>query len=74
MEQTDSMGSKPIHNLIIGIDPDTEASGWACIDIATREILLETNPLHTILDLLSEFRTEINQGYLDVKYTYRFVV
>lgn len=68
------MESKPIHNLIIGIDPDTEASGWACIDLATREVRLETNPLHTILDLLSEFRTEIDQGYLDVEYTYRFVV
>lgn len=65
---------KPIHNLIIGIDPDTEASGWACIDLEDRTILLETNPLHAILDLLSEFRTEINQGYLDIEYTYRFVV
>lgn len=69
-----AMVEKPIHNLIIGIDPDTKASGWACIDLQERKIHLETQPLLSILDLLDEWRVEVDEGYLDIEYTYRFVL
>nr|DAT16135.1 MAG TPA: HOLLIDAY JUNCTION RESOLVASE [Caudoviricetes sp.] len=65
---------KPIHNLIIGIDPDTNASGWACIDLTTREVRLERLTIPEIARLLQEWEVETQEGYLDTGYTYRFVL
>lgn len=69
-----AMADKPIHNLIIGIDPDTDASGWACIDLATREVRLERLTIPEIARLLQEWEVETQEGYLDTEYTYRFVL
>ena len=60
--------------LLIGIDPDTKASGWACIDLSDRTVHLETLPFMDILALLTEWRREVDDHYLDEAYSYRFVV
>lgn len=60
--------------LLIGIDPDTKASGWAVIDLSERTVHLETLPFMDILALLTEWRREVDDHYLDESYSYRFVV
>ena len=60
--------------LLIGIDPDTKASGWALIDLSDRTVHLETLPFMDILALLTEWRREVDDHYLDESYSYRFVV
>ena len=60
--------------LLIGIDPDTKASGWAVIDLSNRTVHLETLPFMDILALLTEWRREVDDHYLDESYSYRFVV
>lgn len=60
--------------LLVGIDPDTKASGWACIDLSDRTVHLETLPFMDILSLLTEWRREVDDHYLDEAYSYRFVV
>lgn len=60
--------------ILIGIDPDTKASGWACIDLSDRTVHLETLPFMDILSLLTEWRREVDDHYLDEAYSYRFVV
>lgn len=60
--------------LLIGIDPDTKASGWAVIDLSDRTVHLETLPFMDILALLTEWRREVDDHYLDEAYSYRFVV
>lgn len=60
--------------LLVGIDPDTKASGWAVIDLSDRTVHLETLPFMDILALLTEWRREVDDHYLDEAYSYRFVV
>lgn len=60
--------------LLVGIDPDTKASGWAVIDLSDRTVHLETLPFMDILALLTEWRREMDEHYLDEAYSYRFVV
>lgn len=60
--------------ILIGIDPDTKASGWAVIDLSDRTVHLETLPFMDILSLLTEWRREVDDHYLDEAYSYRFVV
>lgn len=60
--------------LLVGIDPDTKASGWAVIDLSDRTVHLETLPFMDILSLLTEWRREVDDHYLDEAYSYRFVV
>lgn len=60
--------------LLVGIDPDTKASGWAVIDLSDRTVHLETLPFMDILALLTEWRREVDDHYLDESYSYRFVV
>ena len=66
--------TRPKKQLIIGIDPDTKASGWACIDLSDRTVHLETLPFMDILAILTEWRREEDDHYLDEAYSYRFVV
>ena len=47
------------HPLLIGIDPDTQASGWACLDLSTRTLHLETIPFFDIVRLLDEWESEV---------------
>ena len=61
-------------SLLIGIDPDTEASGWAVVNLNDRTIHLETIPFLRVLDLLDEWRCEEDERYLDTEYSYRFVL
>ena len=42
---------------IIGIDPDSKASGCAILDLATRELTLSTQPFFLLMELLDDFRT-----------------
>ena len=60
--------------ILIGIDPDTKASGWACIDLSDHTVHLETLTFMDILALLTEWRREVDDHYLDEAYSYRFVV
>ena len=60
--------------ILIGIDPDTKASGWACIDLSDRTVHLETLTFMDILAILTEWRREVDDHYLDEAYSYRFVV
>ena len=60
--------------LLVGIDPDTKASGWAVIDLSDRTVHLETLSFMDILALLTEWRREVDDHYLDESYSYRFVV
>ena len=60
--------------LLVGIDPDTKASGWAVIDLSDRTVHLETLPFMDILALLTEGRREMDEHYVDEAYSYRFVV
>lgn len=60
--------------ILVGIDPDTKASGWAVIDLSDRTVHLETLPFMDILALLTEWRREVDDHYLDEAYSYRFVV
>lgn len=60
--------------ILVGIDPDTKASGWAVIDLSDRTVHLETLPFMDILALLTEWRREVDDHYLDESYSYRFVV
>lgn len=60
--------------LLVGIDPDTKASGWAVIDLSDRTVHIETLPFMDILSLLTEWRREVDDHYLDEAYSYRFVV
>ena len=60
--------------LLVGIDPDTKASGWAVIDLSDRTVHLETLPFMDILAILTEWRREVDDHYLDEAYSYRFVV
>lgn len=62
------------HPLLIGIDPDTQASGWACLDLSTRTLHLETIPFFDIVRLLDEWKSEVEEKYLDEEYSYRFVL
>ena len=69
-----SRQAKEPRTLLIGIDPDTKASGWAVIDLSDRTVHLETLPFMDILSLLTEWRREVDDHYLDEAYSYRFVV
>ena len=60
--------------LLVGIDPDTKASGWAVIDLSDRTVHLETLTFMDILAILTEWRREVDDHYLDEAYSYRFVV
>ena len=42
---------------IIGIDPDSKASGCAILDLATRELTLSTQPFFLLTELLDNFVT-----------------
>lgn len=42
---------------IIGIDPDSKASGCAILDLEKRELTLSTQPFFLLTDLLDNFRT-----------------
>ena len=42
-------------SLLIGIDPDTEASGWAVVNLNDRTIHLDTMPFLRVLDQLNFF-------------------
>lgn len=42
---------------IIGIDPDSKASGCAILDIEKRELTLSTQPFFLLTELLDNFRT-----------------
>lgn len=39
---------------IIGIDPDSKASGVAALDLATRELTLSTQPFFSLTDMLED--------------------
>ena len=39
---------------IIGIDPDSKASGVAVLDLTTRELLLSTQPFYSLIDMLQD--------------------
>ena len=41
---------------IIGIDPDSKASGVATLDLATRELLLSTQPFYSLTDMLQDIK------------------
>lgn len=69
-----SRQAKEPRALLVGIDPDTKASGWAVIDLSDRTVHLETLPFMDILSLLTEWRREVDDHYLDEAYSYRFVV
>lgn len=43
---------------IIGIDPDSKASGVAVLDLATRELTLSTQPFFSLTDMLKEVRVK----------------
>lgn len=43
---------------IIGIDPDSKASGVAALDLATRELTLSTQPFFSLTDMLEEVRVK----------------
>jgi len=43
---------------IIGIDPDSKASGVAVLDLATRELLLSTQLFYSLTDMLKEVRVK----------------
>ena len=43
---------------IIGIDPDSKASGVATLDLATRELLLSTQLFYSLTDMLKEVRVK----------------
>ena len=66
--------TRPKKQLIIGIDPDTQGSGWACINITDRTIHLEQLTIPKIVRLLQEWRNEVDEQYLDTDYSYRFVL
>lgn len=53
------MTSSYISPLLIGIDPDTDRSGWASIDIRSRTLHLERLPLPELLDRLDAFREDL---------------
>lgn len=42
---------------IIGIDPDSKASGVAVLDLKKRELLLSTQPFFSLTDMLEETKT-----------------
>lgn len=39
---------------IIGIDPDSKASGVATLDLGKRELLLSTQPFYSLIDMLKD--------------------
>jgi hypothetical protein len=41
---------------IIGIDPDSKASGVATLDLTTRELLLSTQPFYSLTDMLQDIK------------------
>ena len=43
---------------IIGIDPDSKASGVAVLDLATRELTLSTQPFFSLTDMLEDARVK----------------
>ena len=71
---SNNITSRPKKQLIIGIDPDTQGSGWACINITDRTIHLEQLTIPKIVRLLQEWRNEVDEQYLDADYSYRFVL
>ena len=40
------------HDYIIGIDPDTERNGYACIDVATRKVTVSTATLPALIEIV----------------------
>lgn len=62
--------------LLIGIDPDTEASGWACINITDRTIHLETISFLRVLDRLNFFEDLccLDERRSEKECAYRFVL
>ena len=62
--------------LLVGIDPDTKASGWAVIDLSNRTVHLETISFFRILDQLDFFASlcRLNEYRGEKEYPYRFVV
>lgn len=63
-------------SLLIGIDPDTEASGWAVINLNDRTIHLETISFLRVLDQLDFFSTLccLDEHRSEKERTYRFVL
>ena len=62
--------------LLVGIDPDTKASGWAVIDLSDRTVHLETISFLRVLDQLNFFADlcRLNEYRGDKECAYRFVV
>lgn len=44
-------------NYVIGIDPDTERSGYALIDIETRKVSIETVALPALIDMVDSIQS-----------------
>lgn len=57
---SNNLTTRPKKQLIIGIDPDTQGSGWACINITDRTIHLEQLTIPKIVRLLQEWRNEVD--------------
>ena len=71
---SNDLTTRPKKQIIIGIDPDTQGAGWACINITDRTIHLEQLTIPKIVRLLQEWRNEVDEQYLDTDYSYRFVL
>ena len=63
-------------SLLIGIDPDTEASGWAVVNLNDRTIHLDTMPFLSVLDQLNFFETlcSLHEHRGEKECAYRFVL
>lgn len=63
-------------SLLIGIDPDTEASGWAVINLNDRTIHLETVSFLRVLDQLNFFESlcSLHEYRGEKECAYRFVL
>ena len=46
-----------VYTHIIGIDPDSKASGVATLDLEKRELLLSTQPFFSLTDMLEDVRS-----------------
>jgi hypothetical protein len=63
-------------SLLIGIDPDTEASGWAVVNLNDRTIHLETISFLRVLDQLNFFEVlcRLHELRGEKECAYRFVL
>lgn len=62
--------------LLFGIDPDTEASGWAVVNLNDRSVHLETISFLRVLDQLNFFEAlcSLHEHRGDKECAYRFVL